>query len=91
LRGGAFEADGRASVSEVERVLGTSLALQDDEGEYDTAGGLAVVLAGRVPQRGEVLRHPAGFDFEVVDADPRRVKRLRIKPAPPPPPSEAAA
>ncbi|HRQ83245.1 MAG TPA: transporter associated domain-containing protein, partial [Azospirillaceae bacterium] len=49
--------------------------------------GLAVALAGRLPQRGEILRHPAGFDVEIIDADPRRVKRVRIKPAvgaPPP-------
>ena len=43
------------------------------------AAGLAVALAGRLPQRGEILRHPAGFDVEIVDADPRRVKRIRIK------------
>ncbi len=89
-RGGAFEADGRAGIDELEKVLGASLSLDEDLGEFDTAGGLAVVLAGRVPQRGEVLKHPAGFDFEVIDADPRRVKRLRVKPAPPAP-KEAAA
>ena len=42
---------------------------------------LVGALAGRVPQRGEVIAHPAGFDFEVVDADPRRVKRLRLRKA----------
>lgn len=82
-RGGAVEADGRASIAELEKALGKELTLPDDENEVDTAGGLAVTLAGRVPQRGEVLKHPAGFDFEVLDADPRRVKRLRIKAAPP--------
>lgn len=87
-RTGGFEADGRASIEELEKALGVSLALDGESDEFDTAGGLAAVLAGRVPQRGEILRHPAAFDFEVLDADPRRVKRLRIKPAPP---SEAAA
>jgi len=82
-RAGAFEADGRASIAELEKTLGVSLALEGQEDEFDTAGGLAVVLAGRVPQRGEVLPHPAGYDFEVLDADPRRVKRLRVKPRPP--------
>jgi CBS domain containing-hemolysin-like protein len=43
--------------------------------------GLAVALAGRLPQRGEILHHPAGLDVEIIDADPRRVKRIRIKPA----------
>jgi CBS domain containing-hemolysin-like protein len=76
---GAFEADGRASIAELEEKLGVSLALPDHEGEFDTAAGLAAALAARLPQRGEILRHPAGFDVEIVDADPRRVKRLRIK------------
>lgn len=78
---GAFEADGRASISELEEKLGKSLALPDHEDEFDTAAGLAVALAARLPQRGEILPHPAGFDVEIVDADPRRVKRVRIKPA----------
>lgn len=90
-RGGVFEADGRAGIDELEQALGASLALDEDEGEFDTVGGLAVVLAGRVPQRGEVLKHPAGFDFEVVDADPRRVKRLRVRPEPSAPPAPQGA
>lgn len=83
--GSAFEADGRAPIDELEAKLGVSLALPDHEDEFDTAAGLAVALAGRLPQRGEILHHPAGFDVEVVDADPRRVKRVRFKPT-----SEAA-
>jgi CBS domain containing-hemolysin-like protein len=79
--GGAFEADGRAPIAELEAKLGASLALPDHEDEFDTAAGLASALAARLPQRGEILRHPAGFDVEIVDADPRRVKRVRIKPA----------
>jgi CBS domain containing-hemolysin-like protein len=77
--GGAFEADGRASIDELQEKLGASLALPEHEDEFDTAAGLAVALAGRLPQRGEILHHPAGFDVEIVDADPRRVKRIRIK------------
>lgn len=79
--GNAFEADGRAPIDQLEAKLGASLALPDHEGEFDTVAGLAVALAGRLPQRGEILRHPAGFDVEVVDADPRRVKKIRIKSA----------
>jgi CBS domain containing-hemolysin-like protein len=79
--GGAFEVDGRASIDEVQAKLGASLALPEHENEFDTAAGLAVALAGRLPQRGEVLHHPSGFDVEILDADPRRVKRLRIKAA----------
>jgi len=76
---GAFEADGRAPIDELEAKLSASLALPDHEDEFDTAAGLAVTLAGRLPQRGEILHHPAGFDVEIIDADPRRVKRIRIK------------
>lgn len=76
---GAYEADGRASIDELQAKLGASLALPDHEDEFDTAAGLAVALAGRLPQRGEILHHPAGFDVEIADADPRRVKRVRIK------------
>ncbi|HWA01283.1 MAG TPA: CBS domain-containing protein [Caulobacterales bacterium] len=76
---GAFEADGRAPIDKLEAMLEASLALPEHEDEFDTAAGLAVALAGRVPQRGEILRHPSGFDIEVLDADPRRVKRVRVR------------
>ncbi|MFZ4602210.1 MAG: hemolysin family protein [Caulobacterales bacterium] len=79
--GGILEADGRASVEALEKALGKSLELPDLEDDFDTVAGLAVALVGRVPQRGEVLSHPGGVDIEVLDADPRRVKRLRIRPS----------
>lgn len=91
--GGAFDADGRAPIDKVEAALGASLALPEHEADFDTVAGLAAALAGRLPQRGEILHHPAGFDLEIVDADPRRVKRVRIKrgaTAAPPPPQAAA-
>lgn len=78
---GVFEVDGRASVEALEKALGVSLAVPDLDDDFDTVAGLAVALVGRVPQRGEVLRHSAGYDFEVLDADPRRVKRLRLRAA----------
>ncbi|MBY0567476.1 MAG: hemolysin family protein [Hyphomonadaceae bacterium] len=77
--GGVYEVDGRAPIDELQAKFEVSLELPDHEDEFDTAGGLAVALAGRLPQRGEILHHPAGFDMEVMDADPRRVKRIRIK------------
>ena len=81
--GGLFEVDARAPLEELEEVLGQSLITEDmEEEEIDTAAGLVTALAGRVPQRGEVIAHPAGFDFEVTDADPRRIKRLRVRPIP---------
>jgi CBS domain containing-hemolysin-like protein len=78
--GGAFEADGRAPIDQLEARLGAKLSLPEHESEFDTVAGLTVALAGRLPQRGEILHHPAGFDVEIIDADPRRVKRVRIKP-----------
>jgi len=75
---GVFEADARASLEELEQALGESVASEELEEEIDTVGGLVAALAGRVPQRGEVISHP-GFEFEVTDADPRRIKHVRIR------------
>ena len=77
--GGVFEADARAPLEDLEAALGAELMPEDLEEELDTVGGLVVALAGRVPQRGEVIPHPAGYELEVTDADPRRVKRVRIR------------
>ena len=79
--GGVFEIDARVALEDLEAALGRSLVTEDLEDEdIDTAAGLVTALAGRVPQRGEVIAHPAGLDFEITDADPRRVKRLRVRP-----------
>ena len=75
---GVFEADARASLEELEQALGESVASEELEEEIDTVGGLVAALAGRVPQRGEVISRP-GFEFEVTDADPRRIKHVRIR------------
>ena len=79
--GGVYEIDARVALEELEAALGRSLATPDMDEDIDTAAGLVSALAGRVPQRGEVIAHPAGLDFEITDADPRRVKRLRLRPA----------
>ena len=80
--GGVFEVDARTPLEDLEEALGQNLATVDlDDEAIDTAAGLVTAVAGRVPQRGEVIAHPAGFDFEVTDADPRRIKRLRVRPA----------
>ncbi|MDB5454881.1 MAG: domain containing protein [Caulobacter sp.] len=79
--GGVFEADARVPLEDLEAALGRELAPPDMEEDIDTVAGLVVALAGRVPQRGEVIAHPAGFDLEVVEADPRRVRRVRVRPA----------
>ena len=82
--GGVFEAIARAPLEELETALGADLAPPDLDEEIDTVAGLVTALAGRVPQRGEVIAHPAGYELQVLDADPRRVKRVRITPSPGP-------
>jgi CBS domain containing-hemolysin-like protein len=82
--GGVFEADGRAPLEDLEAAVGASLAPSDLEEDIDTVAGLVSALAGRVPQRGEVIVHPDGFDIEITDADPRRVKRVRLRQPPKP-------
>ncbi len=78
--GGVLEIEARTPLEEVERRLNVALAQADLEEEVDTVAGLVVALAGRVPQRGEVIVHPSGYEFEVMDADPRRIRRLRLRP-----------
>lgn len=80
--GGIFEADARAPLEDLENALARPLAPPDLEEEIDTVAGLVTSLAGRVPQRGEIIPHPGGFEIQILDADPRRVKRVRIRPAP---------
>ena len=72
----------KAPLSEFEALIGRKLVGEQDDEEIDTLGGLVIVLTGRVPARGEVISHPAGLEIEIVDADPRRVKRLRIRVGP---------
>ena len=79
--------DGRTPLEDLEAAIGhgVDLAPPDLDEEIDTVAGLVNALAGRVPQRREVVDHPGGFVIEVMSADPRRVKRLRIRRAAPPP------
>jgi CBS domain containing-hemolysin-like protein len=77
---GLWEADARLTIDDLESTLDADLS-DDDVGEdVDTLGGLVFMLAGRVPAPGEFVDHPAGWRFEVIDGDPRMVKRLRIQP-----------
>jgi len=76
--GDALVADARLPVEEFEARVGPVL-LDEERDDIDTLGGLVFALAGRIPARGEVIRHPSGVEFEVMDADPRRIKRLRIR------------
>ncbi|TVS04074.1 MAG: HlyC/CorC family transporter [Rhodobacteraceae bacterium] len=70
--------DARAPLEEIERELGFVLIDPEEEEEIDSLGGLVFLLSGRVPVRGEMIAHPSGLEFEVVEADPRRIHRLRV-------------
>ena len=76
---GLYLAQARTPIDEFEDEIGLKLVEEEDEEEIDTLGGLVFMLAGRVPARGEIVPHPDGPNFEVVDADPRRIKRLRVR------------
>jgi CBS domain containing-hemolysin-like protein len=75
---GSLDADARVSLEHFETVVGEILA-PEERGEIDTLGGLVIDLLGRVPIRGELVKHPSGMEIEVLEADPRRVRRLRIR------------
>lgn len=76
---GVYLCQARTPLEDFQRMLGVQLVTDAEEEEIDTLGGLAFVLSGRVPARGEVITHPAGYDLEIVDADARRIKRLRVR------------
>jgi magnesium and cobalt transporter len=76
---GVYLAQSRAPLDAFEQAIGVKLIEGEDEEEIDTLGGLVFMMTGRVPARGEVIRHPSGAEFEVIDADPRRIKRLRVR------------
>lgn len=78
--GGVYEVDARAPLEKLEAAIGHDLAPGELDEEIDTVGGLVSALAGRVPQRGEVISHPGGYEIQVLDSDARRVKRVRFKP-----------
>ncbi len=76
---GTIDADARAPIEELEDMLGLRLLDEESEDDIDTLGGLVFSLVGRIPVRGELIKHPQGLEFEVRDADPRRIKKLRIR------------
>lgn len=77
---GCYLAEARAPLEEFEAEIGMRLhGDEPDDDEVDTLGGLVFLLSGHVPARGEMIPHPDGVEFEVIDADPRRIKRLRVR------------
>jgi len=74
---GSVDADARAALEELQNVLAPIMGDEEWE-DSQTLGGLVVDLAGRVPIRGELITHASGIEFQILDADPRRVKRVRV-------------
>jgi CBS domain containing-hemolysin-like protein len=85
LEQGVYAADARTDLEDFKNLTGIELKSPDTDEDIDTIGGLVVSLIDRVPQRGEIVPHPSGYEFEVLEADPRRIKRLRIRPPKKPP------
>jgi CBS domain containing-hemolysin-like protein len=80
IENGIWDADARAEIEEVGETIDSRLAAVEEE--VDTIGGLVTLIAGYVPQQGEVVEHPSGWRLEVTDGDTRRVARLRLHPPP---------
>jgi CBS domain containing-hemolysin-like protein len=76
LEDGIWDADAAAELEDVAATIDARLGVVEED--VETLGGLAVVLAGHVPQLGEVIEHPSGWRLEVTDSDLRRVNRLRL-------------
>lgn len=75
---GVYVAQARANLAEFEVALDMGKLAEEDDEEIDTLGGLLFMMLGRVPAKGEVVRHPTGVEFHILDADPRRIKRMRV-------------
>jgi len=76
---GALDIDARLPVEAFEQRMGSVLTEDERDADINTVGGLVFTLAGRVPARGEVIGHPSGMEFRVLEADPRRIRRVRVR------------
>ncbi len=76
---GIFMVHARANLEDFERDTGVTLPMPEDEDDVDTIGGLIITHTARVPAKGEVIKTDEGFEFEIVEADPRRIKKVRIR------------
>ncbi|MBV8912150.1 MAG: HlyC/CorC family transporter [Acetobacteraceae bacterium] len=76
---GALDLDGRLSIEAFEARMGPVLTADEREADIDTVGGLVFTLAGRVPTRGELISHPSGLEFRILEADARRIRRIRAR------------
>jgi magnesium and cobalt transporter len=78
---GTLDVDARMPIEDFEARTGVNLTEEEHDADIDTVGGLVFTIAGRVPTRGEVISHSSGTEFRVLDADARRIRRLRVKTA----------
>ena len=74
----SFEASARVEIKEFEKLSKINFFKENNSEDVETLGGLVVAMAGRVPQRGEILKHESGLTFEINDADPKRIKSIKI-------------
>lgn len=74
-----YVADARMDLDDFKTQTGLELLVEGGEQDIDSLGGLAVSLLGRVPQRGEIIAHPYGYELQILEADPRRVRKLKVK------------
>ena len=81
LGNGAFEVDARMDLEDFKAKSGIDFAPAESSEQIETLGGLVVSLIGRVPQRGEIIHYHPGYEFEILEADPRRIKLLRLRPS----------
>jgi len=76
---GSWNAGARTPLEDLEATLKVAVFSDEEHDEIDTLGGLVFSIAGRVPSRGELLTHDSGLEFEILDVDPRRIKRVRVR------------
>lgn len=76
---GSMDLNARLLIEKFEENIGPILTEDERNADIDTVGGLVFTLAGRVPARGEVISHPSGYEFRILDSDPRRIRRLRAR------------
>ncbi len=80
---GSAIADARYAIDDIEEIYGNIFFEDDEDDDVDTLGGLIMTLAGRMPARGEIIKHSSGIEFEIIEAAPRRINRVRVRNLPP--------
>ena len=73
-----YEASARVSIDELQNVTNIEFIVSNENEDIDTLGGLIFSIAGRVPQRGEIIEHDSGTTFEIRDADPMKIKSVKV-------------